>query len=523
MRRISVRSLVGALLLSSGAAGAQTRPNIVFLFADDHAAHAISAYRSVLMYGARLPATPNIDRIARDGMLFVNSFVTNSICGPSRATLLTGQYGHVNGVMTNTEALHPTTVTFPRLLQAAGYNTAVFGKWHLKSRPEGFDWYDVLANQGPYYNPTLHSPRDSVAYVGYTLDIVTDKALSWLSSGRDRSKPFLLMLHFNAPHRWWDPGPAQLGLYRDTTFAEPSSFWDRASGRASPAKDPLMKIGLDLIERDLKLEPPGNLTPAQRAEWDRAYGSENSAFRAASLSGDALTRWKYQRFITDYSRVVAAIDAQVGRVLDAIDKGGLAKNTIVVYSSDQGFFLGDHGWFDKRWMYEESLRTPLIVRWPAVIPRATTNRDLVMNLDLAETFLDVAGVPVPASMQGRTLAPLLRGEKPKDWRHAIYYQYFEYPGWHSVRRQYGVRTQRYKLVHYYEVNEWELFDLDRDPDELKSVYGNRRYTTVIRDLKQTLASLRREYAVPERDPAPYYRFDLPPEYRRAMDSAHSSH
>jgi arylsulfatase A-like enzyme len=508
------RVWVAALMLSGGTLQAQARPNVVFLFADDHAAHAISAYRSFLPYGARLPATPNIDRLARDGMLFVNSFVTNSICGPSRATLLTGQYGHLNGVMTNTEALHPATVTFPRLLQSNGYSTAVFGKWHLKSTPEGFDHYEVLTNQGPYYNPTLHSASDSVAYTGYTLDIVTDRALSWLNARRDRTKPFLLMLHFNAPHRWWDPGPAELRRYRDTTFAMPSTFWDDAAGRASPAKDPLMKISLDLNSRDLKLEPPGNLTTAQRALWDSAYEKENSAFRAAGLTGAAVTRWKYQRFIADYSRVVASIDAQVGRVLDAIDKAGLSSKTLVIYSSDQGFFLGDHGWFDKRWMYEESLRTPLIVRWPGVVPRGSVNRDLVTNLDLAETFLDVAGVPQPGSMQGRTLAPLLRGEKPKDWRHAIYYQYFEYPGWHSVRRQYGVRTQRYKLVHYYEVNEWELFDLDRDPRELRSVYRQQGYAGVVRDLKETLASLRREYAVPDHDLAPYYPFELPPEYRR---------
>ncbi|HEY8165617.1 MAG TPA: sulfatase, partial [Gemmatimonadaceae bacterium] len=462
------------------------------------------------------------DRIAREGMLFVNSFVTNSICAPSRASILTGQYGHLNGVMTNNEALHPTTVTFPRLLQAAGYATAVFGKWHLKTLPQGFDHYEVLTDQGPYYNPTLHSATDSVAYTGYTLDIVTDRALAWFGTGRDRSKPFLLMLHFNAPHRWWDPGPQQLGLYRDTVFAEPRTFWDSASGRASPAKDPLMKIGLDLTGRDLKLEPPDNLTPAQRAVWDRAYQKENSAFRAASLSGDALTRWKYQRFVADYSRVVAAIDAQVGRVLDAIEKAGLSDNTIVVYTSDQGFFVGDHGWFDKRWMYEESLRTPLIIKWPRVVARRSVNRNLVINLDLAETFLGVAGAPVPPSMQGRTLEPLLRGERPDDWRSAIYYQYFEYPGWHSVRRQYGVRTLRYKLVHYYEVNEWEFFDLRRDPDELRSVYADPGYATRVRRLQDTLAALRREYSVPDRDPEPHHPFELPPEYRRNSDSVRKS-
>jgi len=490
------------------------RPNIVFMFSDDHAAHAISAYQSYLRYGVKLPPTPNLDRLARDGMLFVNSFVTNSICGPARATVLTGQYGHLNGVMTNTEPLHPTTVTFPKLMRAAGYETALFGKWHLRTRPEGFDRYEILAGQGPYYNPVLHSGQDSVRHTGYTLDIVTDRALDWLTASRNREKPFMMMIAFNGPHRWWDPGPAQLSMYRDTAFAIPPTFTHRGAGRASPARDPEMSIALDLNPRDLKLVPPTNLTDAQRAAWDSAYRRENDAVRAARMNPDELARWKYQRFISDYMRVVSALDDQVGRVLEALDRAGLASNTVVVYSSDQGFFLGDHGWFDKRWMYEESLRTPLIVRWPGVARAGTSNHDLVMNLDLAETFLDLAGAPIPASMQGRSIVPLLQGRTPADWRDAIYYQYFEYPGWHAVRRQYGIRTARYKLIHYYEVGEWELFDLEKDPEELRSLYADESHREIRRGLESKLAALRKQYAVPAADPAPYYPWELPPEYRR---------
>ena len=518
MRIVKAATALAALPLiamsSSSITPVAERPNVVFLFSDDHAAHAISAYQQSLRYGVKLPPTPNLDRLARDGMLFVNSFVTNSICGPARATVLTGQYGHLNGVMTNNEPIHPTTVTFPKLMQGAGYQTALFGKWHLRTNPEGFDRYEILAGQGPYYNPVLHTGSDSVRYTGYTLDVVTDRALKWLNQDRDKSKPFMMMLTFNAPHRWWDPGPDQLSLYRDTTFEIPRTFWDSGQGRASPARDPEMKISLDLIPRDLKLDPPNNLSPAQLASWNAAYSAENEKLKAAGLEGEALAKWKYQRFIADYMRVISTLDAQVGRVLQELDKAGLSRNTVVVYSSDQGFFLGDHGWFDKRWMYEESLRTPLIVRWPGVVKPGSRNSDLVMNLDLAETFLDIAGSTKPASMQGESIVPLLRGSTPRNWRDAIYYQYFEYPGWHAVRRQYGVRTQRYKLIHYYEVGEWELFDLEKDPEELKSVYADKSYATVRRDLEGKLAALRRQYAVPEKDPAPYYPWELPPEYRR---------
>ena len=509
-------------LAVAAAAHAQPRPNILFILSDDHAAHALSAYRAHLPYGARLPDTPHLDRLARDGMLFVNAFVTNSICGPSRATVLTGQYGHLNGVMTNDAPLHPTHVTFPRLLREGGYQTALIGKWHLRTAPTGFDHYEVMAGQGPYYNPVLHSNArsDSVRYTGYTQEIITDRALSWLASREAAAKPFALLLHYNATHRYWDPGPDQLALYRDTVFAEPATFRDDGARRASGFRLQEMDIALDLFARDLKLEEPNNLAPAQLARWRAAYDAENAAYDAAAPAGAALKSWNYQRYIRDYMRVVAGLDAAVGRVLDHLDDSGLARNTIVVYTSDQGFFLGDHGWFDKRWMYEESLRTPLLVRWPGVVAPGAINHDLVMNLDYAQTLLDVAGVPAPPTMQGRSLVPLLRGRTPADWRDAIYYQYFAYPDWHMVQRQYGVRTQRYKLIHYYEIGEWELFDLARDPDELHSVYDEPAYATVVSSLTQRLHELRREYAVPATDPVPHTPFDAPPGLRRPPELRH---
>jgi hypothetical protein len=300
------------LLLACGSAGAQERPNLVFLFSDDHAAHALSAYRSHLAYGAPLPATPNLDRLAASGMLFANAFVTNSICGPSRATVLTGQYGHLNGVMTNEEALHPTAVTFPGLLRGAGYETALFGKWHLKAEPAGFDHYEVLAGQGPYYNPVLRSARDSARHVGYTNDVITDPGAGVAGGRPEGARPFLMMLHFNAPHRFWDPGPEQLELFRDTLLAEPPTFWDDGSGRAFPTRDAEMTIALDLFARDLKLEAPENLTPEQRARLGAAYGAGERALPRAGLQGDDATRWRYQRYIKDYMRVVLAMDAAVG-------------------------------------------------------------------------------------------------------------------------------------------------------------------------------------------------------------------
>ncbi|MDE3003431.1 MAG: sulfatase [Gemmatimonadota bacterium] len=489
------------LFMSVGACadGSPERPNILLVFTDDHASHAVSAYGSVIN------ETPNIDRLAAEGMLFENAFVTNSICAPSRATILTGQYGHLNGVPTNYDTLHATTLTFPKLLQSAGYQTALIGKWHLKVYPEGFDHFEVLRGQGPYYNPILFSADDSVSYEGYTTDIITDRTLRWMQEERDGDRPFLLMYQHKAPHREWAPGPEQLNLFVDQEIPEPGTLFDDASGRTSAALTQEMTIAEHMSPRDMKFVAPANLTPDQLATWDAAYGPRNEAFEAAELEGDERTSWQYQRYIKDYLRSIASVDENLGRVLDYLDAEGLTENTVVVYMSDQGFFLGDHGWYDKRWMYEESLRTPLIVRWPASVNAGERNDALVQNLDIAQTFLDLADVSIPESMQGASLVPLLRGETPPDWRDAIYYQYFEYPGPHMVRRHYGIRTGTHKLIHYYEIGEWELFDLEADPDELRSVFGSPDYAEIQARLAMRLDSMRTHFAVPVVDPVPYER------------------
>ena len=492
-------------------AGASQRPNIIFVFTDDHAAHAISAY------GSRINQTPNIDRLAREGMIFRNVFVTNAICGPSRAVIQTGKHSHVNGFIDHSSRFDSTQVTFPRLLQQAGYQTAIVGKWHLGSTPMGYDHWEVLPGQGDYYNPDFLTPAGRIRSSGYATDVVTDKAIGWLQEGRDPERPFMLMVQHKAPHRSWMPGPDHLSLFRNQTLPEPSTLFDDHSGRMSLADDAEMTIARDLHPSyDLKLPLTGDggmldglaqaflerMTPEQRLAWDSAYAAENRAFAEAGLEGTELVRWKYQRYIQDYLRSVASVDDNLGRLLDYLDSSGLAENTVVIYSSDQGFFLGDHGWYDKRWMYEESLRMPFLVRWPGVIQPGSENRDLVQNLDFAPTFLALAGVAPPPEMQGRSIVPLLSGETPVDWRSSIYYHYYEYPAEHMVPRHYGVRTATHKLIHYYQQGEWELFDLQRDPDELRSVHDDPAYAPVRAELERELRELRVQYAVPEVDPQP---------------------
>lgn len=466
------------------------RPNIVFILADDHATHAISAY------GSQINVTPNIDRLAQEGMVFRNAFVTNSICVPSRATILTGKYGHLTGATTNDGALHKNEVTFPKLFQSAGYRTALIGKWHIRSAPTGFDYHETLPGQGDYYNPVFESPAGDTEHTGYVTDIITDRALSWLETQKNNDEPFVLLMQHKAPHREWEPGPDHLTKYDDVTIAEPETLFDDYASRASGMQMQTMTIANHLNERDLKLVPPPTLNPSQLALWNAAYDPKNEAFAAANPTGDALVRWKYQRYIKDYLRTVDSIDDNLGRLLAYLDETGLAENTVVIYSSDQGFFLGDHGFYDKRWMYEESLRTPLIVRWPGVVEGGTENQQLVQNLDFAETLLDVAGIAIPQQMQGRSLVPLLQGQSPTDWRQAIYYQYFEYPGPALVVRHYGVRTAQHKLIYYYEIDEWELFDLELDPRELDNVYLHPAYTSIVEELTQTLDTLRDQYDAP---------------------------
>ena len=476
---------------------ATDRPNILFIYADDHAAHAISAY------GSKINQTPQLDRLAAGGMIFRNSFVTNSICTPGRATILTGKYSHANGTFNIGDWFDGSQPTFPKQLQQAGYQTAVIGKWHLYSPPTGFDYSNVLIDQGPYYNPPMLENRRPVAYTGYTTDLITDRALEWLADGRDPDRPFMLMYQHKAPHREWAPGPDHLELYEDQTIPEPATLFDDHSGMGTAAKLSDMSIARSMTPWDLKLIAPNYLTYRQAKLWEQYYAPRNEALQRANLHGRELVRWKYQRYIKDYLRSVASIDDNLGRVLDYLEETGLADNTVVIYTSDQGFFLGEHGWFDKRFMYEESLRTPLIVRWPGVVSAGSENTDMVLNLDLPETLLDIAGVTVPDAMQGRALTPLLRGESPHDWRASLYYHYYDYPAIHTVHKHLGVRTERYKLIHFYELDQWELFDLEKDPQEMRSVYDEPGYAEVVEELKHEMARLQTEFGddEPYRTPA----------------------
>ncbi len=491
----SLAAAVAAVVLASSACAVQAaadtgsagRPNILFIFTDDHAAHAIGAY------GSKVNKTPHLDRLAKEGMLFRNCFCTNSICAPSRAVIQTGKHSHLNGVVDNRVRFDGTQQTFPKLLQKAGYQTVMLGKWHLKSDPTGFDFWKVLYGQGPYYNPPLKTPKGREKHTGYTTDIITDIAIDWLKNKRDKTKPFMMMCQHKAPHRNWQPGPKYLHMYDDVEIPEPPTLFDDWANRTSACKVQEMTVAKHLSSFDLKLTPPGNLTPEQLKVWKAAYDPKNEAFRKARLTGKALVRWKYQRYLKDYLRCIASVDDNVGRLLAYLDESGLAKNTVVIYSSDQGFYLGDHGWFDKRWMYEESLRMPLMVRWPGQTKPGSVDAHLVQNLDFAETFLDIAGVTPPEDMQGRSIVPLLKGQPLDDWRKSIYYHYWEFPAVHMVHRHYGVRTDRYKLIYYYLLKEWELFDLQKDPDELKSVYGDPAYAGVVKELKSELKSLQKLY------------------------------
>lgn len=476
------------------------RPNIVFIFSDDHAHQAISAY------GSKVNKTPNIDRLARDGMRFDRCYVTNSICGPSRAVILTGKYSHKNGFYTNERMnFDGSQTTFPKLLQAAGYQTAIVGKWHLGSDPTGFDHWDVLPGQGRYYSPVFLSPKGREVAPGYATDVITDKALTWLER-RDEQKPFLLMLQHKAPHREWAPSPAHLTAFADHGIPEPETLFDDYSHRSSAAKAATMRIADHMaLDSDLKVFGPENeygkylfklMTPEQQAAWKAAFDADNLEFLEANLQGKELARWKYQRYMRQYLSCIQSVDDNIGRVLDYLDEHGLADNTIVVYASDQGFYLGEHGWYDKRWMYEQSLRTPLIVRWPGKVKPGSVDNHIVSNVDFAETFLEVAQVQPPAEMQGRSLVPVLTGETPEDWRDSFYYHYYEGPpAVHTVAEHYGVTNGRHKLIHFYKLGEWELFDLEKDPQEMRSVYDEPEYAAVVTELKKELARLRGELQV----------------------------
>ncbi len=488
-----------ALLLTWGASG-QTRPNIVFVFSDDHAVQAISAY------GSRVNQTPRIDQLAREGAIFLNSFCGNSICAPSRATVLTGKHSHANGKRTNMDRFDPDQVTFPKLLKAAGYQTALIGKWHLKEDPQGFDHWEVLRGQGHYYNPDFRTREGVARRQGYATDLITDLSIEWLQ-GRDADRPFLLMCQHKAPHRTWAP-PLRHLKPAAAPLPEPATLFDDWSGRSATLARNEMSIrdyfywdydlkvpdsGMpDPFNRALKSPEARRMNPDQRRRWDEAYAAENSAFRSAPPKGEALLRWKYQRYIKDYVGTVAAVDESVGRLLDFIDANGLKQDTIVVYASDQGFYLGEHGWYDKRWMFEESLRMPLLVRWPGRVLPGTRIEGMVQNIDYAPTFLAAAGVSIPEKIQGRSLTPLLEG-RPTPWRDQIWYAYYE-EGEHAVPRHEGVRTRRHKLMFLPGTGEWQLFDLESDPHELRSVHADPAYAGVLARMQERLGAARARYA-----------------------------
>ena len=486
------------------------RPNILFIMSDDHASHALSCY------GSKINTTPNLDRLANEGMRFDNCFCTNSICAPSRAVILTGKYSHLNGVIDNEKRFDGSQQTCPKLLQQAGYETAMIGKWHLVSDPTGFDYWQILPDQGEYYNPWfIQMDGTEKQYEGYCTDLITDFSIDWLEKYRDKSKPFMLISQHKSPHRPWSPPPRHLGTYKEGTIPEPETLFPDHSKRCPASDQSDMSIrntfywGHDMKFKGDNLFPNHflsgkedgeyeGMTEEQQRQWDAYYAPINQVFiqdmKAGKLSDEDVVRWKYQRYMHDYLGTVAAMDDSIGRLLDYLDEKGLAENTIIVYTSDQGFFLGDHGWFDKRFMYEDSLRMPLVVRWPNKIKPGSVNKDIVLNLDFAETFLDIAGVKIPADMQGQSMKPILLGNTPKDWRDAMYYHYYEYPGVHDVKRHYGIRTERYKLIHfYYDIDCWELFDLKKDPLELTNLYDDPAYADVVEGLTKKLKQLQAKY------------------------------
>ncbi len=485
------------LVLSMARLDAADRPNILFLFTDDHATQAISAYGGPL---AEIAPTPNIDRIAKDGMLFRKAYVTNSICGPSRAVVLTGKYSHLNGFQSNGDTFDGSQQTAPKLLKKEGYETAIVGKWHLKSEPTGFDHYEVLIGQGQYYNPRLKTNGKVVSHEGYTTDVITDQTLAWLEQ-RDPDKPFFLMSQHKAPHGRWEPAIRHLDFLADVDVPEPPTLFDDYSGRSKAAAGHAMGLAGHMGDHRLMLKYSSKLMPAQKKGLDAYFAPRNEAYLNAGLEGKDRTRWHYQRYIKNYLRCVKAVDESVGRVLDYLDEKGLFENTLVIYSSDQGFYLGEHGWFDKRWMYEESFRTPLVARWPGVVEAGVENeKDIVSNLDFASTFLDAVGGEIPDDLQGRSLLPILKGQTPQDWRKSHYYHYYE-SGGHGVPLHFGVTDGRYKLIRFPEpeIDAWELFDLQSDPLELESRFGDPELVGVQKGLEEEMRRLQDQFQVPLED------------------------
>lgn len=481
------------------------RPNILFLFSDDH------AWQSIGAYGGRLKDvanTPNIDKLASEGMLFRKCYVANALCGPSRAAILTGKYGHRNGVTWNRSAnFDGSQQTFPKILRQSGYQTAIIGKWHLKSTPTGFDYFDVMRGQGRYYNPLLLTGdadglKEQRVVTGYNSDIVGDLTIEWLKNGRDKSKPFVLMSQFKATHHGWCPGPEEYNLYDDVHIPEPDNLFDDFSYRGTAIREQTLTLYEDLPYNMMLGDPGelGELNKEQRKAWDAYRAPHAEKFEAMNLGWNnasrELSRFKYQMLLKNFLASGAGIDKNVGRIRSFLEKNNLADNTIVIYMADHGFFLGEHGFFDKRFMYEESLRTAFIVHWPGIVEEGVVNDvDIVSNIDIAETFLDLAGANIPKEMQGRSLVPVLQGKTPEDWRKTFLYTYHELAN-HRVQPHYGVTDGRNKLIYYPAHNEWEFFDLKKDPSEMISQYYIPENETTIMELKRELVRLRNYYHCP---------------------------
>ncbi|TWU57191.1 sulfatase family protein [Rubripirellula reticaptiva] len=482
---------------------AHERPNIVFFFSDDLTTQAISAYQ----YGLDLPPTPNIDRLAKEGMLFENSFCGNSICTPSRCTVMTGLHSHKNGIVNLSGALDPQRPTWPKALHNGGYTTAIFGKWHMKTKPTGFDEWAVLSGQGSYYNPDFFfSDGESRRIEGHSTDVVTDLALDWLER-RDTSKPFALMVQHKAPHRNWKPSLRELELYRDIEFPEPPTLFDQYEGRVAAAShamgiDGHMRMASDLMlfETEKDQNVINRFTPEQKKAYLAAFAKENEAFLANPPTGKELVRWKYQRYMKNYLRCVAGVDRNVGRVLAELDKAGLSDNTIVVYCADQGFYLGEHGWFDKRWAYEESLKMPLIVRWPGKVKAGSRCAAMVQNIDYAPTLLEAAGIPTDWDVHGISLMPLLTqgGTTPDQWRDTIYYRYID--GGHGVAQHSAIRTNDFKLLYFdnprneaEKASRWELFDLKNDPQEMTNLATDTNHAAKLKAMQARFQETRQFY------------------------------
>ena len=508
LKTMALMALSSATLLQVNGQSKEKKPlNIVYIMTDDHTAQMMSCYDKRYMH------TPNLDRIAEHGVRFTSSYVANSLSGPSRACMITGKHSHANGFTDNTTCVFDASQpTFPKMLQRAGYQTAVFGKWHLESLPTGFDKWEIVPGQGDYYNPRfIEMNGDTINQKGYLTDLITDKSIDWIENQRDKGKPFCILIHHKAIHRNWLSKIEDLHLYEDRTFPVPRNFYDDYEGRpAAAAQEMSIDKDMDLIY-DLKMDRDDlnsslkptylnmikRMNPQERKAWHEFYDSIASDFYSRDLKGRELAEWKFQRYVRDYMKVVKSLDDNVGRVLDYLEKSGLIENTLVVYTSDQGFYIGEHGWFDKRFMYEESFHTPLIMRLPEGFDRRGDISEMVQNIDYAPTFLEIAGAPIPDDMQGMSLMPLLRGDKNVKWRDALYYHFYEYPAEHSVKRHYGVSNGRYKLIHFYnDIDHWEFYDLLNDPYEMHNIYNVPAVKPLVEKMRQRLVELQKQYKDP---------------------------